>query len=92
MLVNDQSRLKPGASYIYENANGVIYAREQGAPVSERFEIGRTFDRQKHDIKLANSVLWADILEESEKNPALKDAIEKCKMIYYLSRDNGNKT
>jgi hypothetical protein len=92
MLVNDRSRLKPGVSYAYEHVDGVTYAREQGAPTSERFEIGRTFDRITHDIKLANSVLWADIIDESEKNPALKDALEKCKIIYYLSKNDGSKT
>ena len=89
MLVTDKSRLKPGATYTYENVNGVVYAREAGAPVSERFEIGRTYDRKQEDIKIANSVLWADILEESKTNPALKEAVEKCKMIYYLSKNNG---
>ena len=84
-------QLKPGVSYTYEHVDGVTYAREQGAPVNTRFEIGRTLERQKKDIKLLDSVLWADILEESKTNPALKDAVEKCKIIYYLSKENGNK-
>lgn len=92
LVVSDKSRLKPGVSYTYEHVDGVTYAREQGAPTSERFEIGRTFDKIKHDIKLSNSILWADIIEESENNPALKDALEKCKILYYLSKNNGSKT
>ena len=91
MLVNDnRSQLKPGVTYIYEHVNGVTYAREHGAPIRERFEIGRTYDRIKEDIKLSNSVLWAAIIEESENNPVLKDALEKCKVIYYLGKENGN--
>jgi hypothetical protein len=31
--------LKPGATYIYEHADGVTYAREFGAAYSERFEM-----------------------------------------------------
>ena len=91
MLVTDKSRLKPGATYTYENVNGVVYAREAGAPTSERFEIGKTYDAYKReDIKLSNSILWADILNESKNNPCLKEAVEKCKMIYYLSKNNDN--
>ena len=81
-------RLKPGATYIYEQVDGITYAREQGAPAGERFEIGRVIDRKKEDIKLERSILWADILDEAENHPALKDATEKCKMLYYLLKGN----
>ena len=37
-------KLKPGATYIYERANGVVYAREFGADPGNRFEIGYEFD------------------------------------------------
>lgn len=37
-------QLKPGATYIYERANGVVYAREFGASPSDRFEIGYDYD------------------------------------------------
>ena len=36
--------LKPDATYIYERANGVVYAREFGADPSDRFEIGYEYD------------------------------------------------
>lgn len=38
------SQLKPGATYIYERANGVVYAREFGADLGDRFEIGYEYD------------------------------------------------
>jgi tRNA nucleotidyltransferase (CCA-adding enzyme) len=38
------SQLKPGATYIYERANGVVYAREFGADPSTRFEIGYDYN------------------------------------------------
>jgi hypothetical protein len=84
-------RLKPGATYIYEHVNGITYAREQGEPIYARFEIGRTLERQTRDKTLSNSILWADILDEAEHHQQLKDAVEKCKMLYYLIKDNGNK-
>ena len=37
-------QLKPGATYIYERSNGVIYAREFGADPDTRFEIGYEYD------------------------------------------------
>ena len=80
--------LKPGATYVYEHVDGITYAREHGAPTHTRFEIGRTFERQQKDIKLSDSVLWADILEEAKTNKTLYDAVEMCKMLYYLSKDN----
>jgi hypothetical protein len=82
--------LKPGASYTYEHVDGVTYAREQGAPVNTRFEIGRTLERQQKDQARLDGNLWANILSESEKNTALKDAVEKCKMLYYLIKEDGN--
>jgi hypothetical protein len=33
-------QLKPGATYIYEKANGVTYAREHGAHPGDRVAIG----------------------------------------------------
>jgi hypothetical protein len=75
-------KLKPGATYIYEKANGITYAREFGAPANERFEIGRDYDRQIQD----ELELWKEIIQESRNNPVLQKAIEKCKIIYNLSK------
>ncbi|NDG30980.1 hypothetical protein EB118_13035 [bacterium] len=32
--------IKPGVNYIYERVDGVVYAREFGAPPNTRFPIG----------------------------------------------------
>jgi hypothetical protein len=77
--------LKPGASYIYERADGVTYAREVGAPFHTRFEIGRDYDRILKD----EQNLWRDIVEESRKNLQLLEAMERVKVLYYLSKKNG---
>jgi len=78
------SNLKPGASYIYEHVNGITYARESGAPFSSRVEIGRSYERIKWEEELEDRQLWNKIRLASEKNPALREAMEKCKMLYYL--------
>ena len=82
--------LTPGASYVYEHVNGVTYAREQGAPVNTRFEIGRTYERTKFDQELAREILWKDIHRTAEDNPSLQRALEQCIIIYNLIKENGN--
>jgi hypothetical protein len=83
--------LKPGATYIYEHADGVTYAREFGAAHSERFEIGRTFIKQQKDYIEQQSQFWTDVLEEAKKNKVLQDAIDRVKILYELSKKDGQK-
>lgn len=88
------SRLKPGVTYIYEHVNGVTYAREQGAPPSTRFEIGRIHrdprtpdGRPLHDHILEDK-LWGEIRRAARTNPALQDALDRAIIIYKLSHTN----
>ena len=37
-------------------------------------------------------IKWMDILTLAETNPALQEALDRVKVIYYLSKDHGNKT
>lgn len=78
-------RLKPGATYIYEHANGVTYAREQGAQPNERFEIGRTAGRKELDEHNE----WIKIRTAAKTNPTLQKAVDRVIMIYKLSGDYG---
>ena len=75
--------LKPGATLIYERANGVIYARESGT--SERSVVGYDTSGSPEQIHLSE---WNDILRASETNPALQEAIDRVKIVYNLSRPN----
>lgn len=74
--------LKPGATYIYEKADGITYAREFGS--SERFEIGRDYSRILKD----ELVLWENIVAASKTNPALQTVLNRAIMIYRLSKDD----
>jgi hypothetical protein len=79
-------RLTPGVTYIYEKADGITYAREFGAPPSSRFEIGRDYERYlKDELRL-----WESIVQESRNNPSLHEALERAKVIYYISKEDGN--
>lgn len=83
--------LKPGATYIYERANGVTYAREFGKadrhPVGWEFDPRTTDGRPLHD-HLMDSKLWGEIRRAAPTNPALQKALDRAIMIYRLSKDN----
>ena len=95
--------LKPGATYIYERANGVVYARESGTDPSTRVEVGYGYDpitghridydsrtsdgRPLHD-HIMEDKLWGEIRREARTNPTLQDALERAIMIYQLSKEH----
>ena len=96
-------QLKPDTKYIYERANGVIYAREFNADPSTRVVIGYDYDpitghkidydsrtpdgRPLHD-HIQEDKLWGNIRREARTNPTLQDALERAIMIYQLTKTN----
>lgn len=74
--------LTPGATYIYERVDDVVYARESGSTV--RTEVGRNYDL--HD-RMMEDKLWGDIRRAAETNPTLQEALERVKVTYYLTED-----
>lgn len=82
--------LKPGATYVYEQVDGITYAREFGQPHDKRFEIGRSLEKQTLVDGLRNQKLWGDIHRAAKTNPLLQEALDRVIMIYHLSKkDNG---
>jgi hypothetical protein len=85
-------KLKPGATYIYERANGVVYARESGS--LEREAIGWEYDpatgSRVEDIARAGQE-WREILASARTNPALQEAIDRVKLLYHLSKKEDGK-
>ena len=82
--VGDMGQLTPGATYIYEKANGVTYAREFGK--IERTVIGIDVDAQASVDDIREKYLWDQILKAAKKNPALQDALERVIVVYELSK------
>ena len=86
--------LKPGATYIYERANGVTYAREAGADPSTRRAIG--WNQNDVDSYYRDAIteqqndwhLWKEIRDAAKTNPALDDLLTQAKMLYNLSKEN----
>lgn len=79
--------LTPGTTYIYERVDGVTYAREFGS--SERRIIGWDFDYKQSKEPATEKTLWDEIFEEAKTNPALRHALDQCKIVYYLSKEHG---
>ncbi len=92
--------LKPGATYVYERVNDTVYAREVGS--SERRIIGYKYDNekmtdvQKEDtflgVPMSEMMLMAVIIQESKNNELLRQELERVKITYHLSKDNGRET
>lgn len=89
--------LTPGVTYVYERAEGIIYARELSADPSTRRVIGyedaKSWDPMTgHRI---NTIMGMDqrrvaelvgMAQAAETNPALQDALERATIIYKLSK------
>jgi len=97
-------QLKPGAKYIYERNGGVTYAREFGADPGTREVIGWNYDptnpnfdprtsdgRPLHD-HIMEDQLWGNIRRAAKTNSALQEALERVKIIYHLSKEDGRET
>lgn len=78
-------RFKPGKSYIYESPDGGLttYAREFGAPESERFMIGQSLEAKE----LVEQRLWNEIYKNRYLNSTLQSQVEQCIITYKLIKD-----
>jgi len=82
--------LKPGATYIYERNDGIVYAREFGK--TERKEIGRSYDPRTNDGRplhdhIMEDKMWNEIRQSAKTNPALQEALDRVRVLYELSKD-----
>lgn len=84
--VGDMGQLTPGATYIYEKADGVTYAREFGK--IERTVIGIDVDAQASVDDIREKHLWDQILKAAKENPGLQDALDRVIVIYELGRQH----
>lgn len=81
--------LKPGATYIYERADGIVYAREFGS--TERKIVGYDYDGTGAELekgleRLHEDRLWSEIRRVARTNPALQEALDRVKILYELSK------
>jgi hypothetical protein len=89
--------LKPGATYIYERADGVTYAREFGAAAADRFPIGWDYVPENagksastiFGVPVSEIGIYIEMMEAAKTNISLQEALDRAKLVYHLSKENG---
>lgn len=81
--------LKQGASIIYESPDkgGTVYGRYAGT--NERWVVGHSHEKQSTLDQIREDKLWGEIRRAAKKDPRLQQELERVKMYYYLSKNNG---
>jgi hypothetical protein len=80
--------LLPGEPLIYENADGVVYARYRDRPEIARWIIGGDPDAvAKAKGQLLHWGEWDRLQQVANENPALKEQLDKTITLYYLIKD-----
>lgn len=75
--------LTPGATYIYERVNDVVYKRETGS--LERTVVSRDYDLHN---QIVDAELWRNIHVAAKTNLALQEALDRVIIIYQLSKQH----
>lgn len=81
--------LTPNVKLIYERDGDTVYARREGE--LERTVVGYNYHRDPLDHRNymsspQESQLWHQIRLEARTNPMLQEALERVKVLYYLSK------
>lgn len=81
--------LKPGATIIYESPDkgGTVYGRYAGT--NERWVVGYSQDTRNTLDQLKEDKLWGEIRRAAKTDQRLQRELDRVKIIYELSKDNG---
>ena len=80
--------LTPGATYIYERSDGIIYAREFGK--TERHVVGYE-SGSDHDLYKSNSRVMTklnEVVQMCESDPAMRELLDQLFVLYNLKKNN----
>jgi hypothetical protein len=89
--VEQKSKLIPGAALIYEQVDGVTFARYRDPPHNKtpRWIVGGDpVALQKLKGELFSWADWQEMMELSLKYPAIKTQMKKLVNLYYLCKEN----
>ncbi len=83
--------LKPGATIVYESPDGggTVYGRYAGT--NDRWLVGYSTETQERLDAIREEKLWAEIRLAGKSNMVLQSALDRVKIIYELSKENGTK-
>ncbi len=80
--------LTPGATYIYERADGIVYAREFGK--TERQVVGYESGKD-YDLNGANKRMLSELNEVvrmCETDPAMREMLDQLFVMYNLKKQH----
>lgn len=86
-----KSNLQPGAALIYEQVDGVTFARYRDPPLNKlpRWVVGGDpIALQKLRGELFSWADWQEMMELSLKYPAMKKQMTKLVNLYYLCKES----
>ena len=79
--------LKPGATYIYERSEGIIYAREFGK--TERhvvgYESGKDYDPVSANKRMLGEL--NEVVKMCETDPGMKQLLDQLFVMYNLKKN-----
>ena len=78
--------LTPGATYIYERSEGIIYAREFGK--NERHVVGYESGKDYDPVGVNKRMLSElnEVVKMCETDPAMKELLDKLFVMYNLKK------
>lgn len=77
--------LKPGATYIYERAGGIVYAREFGE--TKRTVVGYASDNNQLSASTHRLLSeMNEVVKMCEKDPAMKEMLDRLLVMYNLKK------
>ena len=88
--MQSESNLIPGEALIYENANGVVYARYRDPPHNTipRWIVGGDPEGvSKAQGNLFSYGEWQEMMELAKEYPTLKSQLQKAVTTYYLIKE-----
>ena len=65
-----------------------VYVRDEHSV--KRILYSESKDKKSLHEQIKESQLWGNIHREAKTNPALQEALDRVKVTYYLSKENGN--
>tara|TARA_E500000178_G_scaffold302204_1_gene311594 strand:+ start:2245 stop:2526 length:282 start_codon:yes stop_codon:yes gene_type:complete len=93
-MSQSKNKLEPGASLIYERANGVTYARYRDPPHNKepRWIVGGEPDAvDKAQGTLFGYSQWQDMMLMAKKYITLRRQLQKAVTTYYIIKEDENK-
>jgi hypothetical protein len=83
--------LTPNVPLIYERVGDITYSRRAGEDPSKRTPVGWDYNTggETWPANLKEDELWRRIRDEAKDNPLLQEALDRVKILYHLSKEDG---